>query len=230
MSTIVVTDILPGTTADIADVNTTIASVNAATAAGSIGGDNVAVEGLDRRTMSSAGHVVYTQAAGTNTVNQTGTASAFVHSTGVYVIVPIGAGGVYGGELTTIDMTPSLTTRMLLTATLAFHSLWGLAGTARVRLTMALQISTNSGGAWTTIVGTTRRFQMRETGALADPWVDALAHVVPALANCCTWTVSAAPAATVRYRVVYQTADDTTAGGSDIVFDNGAIFVEPLAT
>ncbi len=230
MSAVTVTDIDPGTTADIGDVNDTISAWNAATAAGQIGGGNVRAEGIDRRCLDSAAHIVAPSAYPSNVVNRTSTGSGLVRSTGVYAVVPVGEVGTYGTELSTLDYTPTLTQSILVTASVYFETdpLTVASAATLPKITLALQRSVNGGGAWTTIAGSVRRFRMRNVGVLSDR--DALGNRIPAICRDCTWTMRDTPSATVRYRVVFLTENDgSVATGSDVAFFNGTIFAEVFA-
>jgi hypothetical protein len=142
VSRVEVTDLIPGEAATSADVNATLDSWSTETAAGSINGDNVRMEGIDRRTLSAEEQVVFTEASGTFT-RIIGSSGA-VTSVGVYVVVP-------GPLDTSTDFTFAEDTELIVHATLYVESNPST-GLRRIRLIM--QESDDSGGSWTDMVGT----------------------------------------------------------------------------
>ena len=113
MSTVTVTDLPPGTAAIAGDVNATMTSWVNGTAAGQIGAINVRQEGIDRRSLSGANHVVFTEETGTNTiVESTASSGAVTNVTGAYIVVTAGI------ALQTNSMTISTSSRVLLHADL----------------------------------------------------------------------------------------------------------------
>lgn len=228
MSTLTITDLPAGTAATSANVNATMTSWNTATAAGQIGAANVRPEGIDRRTMSATAHVVATTEIGTNDVNQISTVGAFTHSTGVYAVVPIGqAAAPYLGTLRTNTMTVAATSQVIVHASTYFVTSPEPTGTPSVLVTLALQRSADGGATWATITGTERAYQMRES-TISDR--DAAGNRLPAIAQSCTWALADNQTGSLTYRVVYKTANDSTAGGSDVNFQEGSIFVEVIGT
>lgn len=71
MSTVTVTELVHGATAQASDINTTNTSWNSATAAGQIGAENFREEGIDARVI--AHNSVYTTGRGTNNFLHTST-------------------------------------------------------------------------------------------------------------------------------------------------------------
>lgn len=219
MSTITVTDLPPGTPATSAGVNQTLSSFNAGTAAGSFVAKNVRLEGIDRRTMSGTGHVVFTTEIGTNTpVSSTGT-SGLVRSTGAWSVVNPGT------ALVTNSVTIVVTHRTILSASVAFTGQYGAAAAPRLYLELVLQQSVDAGVTFTSIIGTHQGFQLRQVGAtLSGPGAE-----IPSLSGCATWSTTITPTGTpTLYRVAFQTTNDASTGGQDINFLDGTIFLEIL--
>lgn len=220
MSTVTVTPLVAGDTARSADVNATLTSWNTGTAAGQIGADNVRVEGVDRRTMSAAEHVVGSAAPGNNTI-VTIPITGPARSTGVWAAVPL---------LTTVDSTYNGTTDVIVHAHVDIRSAaqaGGVVPPEALAVSLRLEVSSNSGASWSPVNGSVQTFQMRETGNLCST---AASPKRPGLKAPATWSVYAGqPTGTRRYRVAYQTAfDGSTAGGVDPDFWAGTIFVEAL--
>ena len=217
MSVAVVTDLPIGEVATSTAVNATATSFQNATAAGALGANNVRLEGVDRRTLSPTGHVVFTTETGTNTPVVVAPVSLVHNATGIYAVVP--------GPLQTGSMTIATTTRVILHCSLYMESLTFLAGTS-LRVTLILQQSADAGVSWSDLTGTLQRFQMRNTGAYCN---QAGTTDIPGISTMATWSVTVvATGNPVLYRCAFQTLNDSTTGGVDIRFDTGTIFVETL--
>lgn len=220
MSTVTITDLDPGTQPTSTAVNATMTSWVNATAAGAIGGNNVRVEGVDRRTMSAAAHVVFTEEVGTNTIADFGTSSAaMTNVTGSYDDI------VCGSNVRTSTTTIDVDTQVILHASVFITG-------ARKALTpsgycrVALQQSTDGGATWTTITGTRQDFRMKDSAALGVSFVDPNAGApddVPGIRATATWGVKVTPpGGAVSYRIGYQTAN------ASFTFLNAQIFLETL--
>lgn len=159
MSTVEVTDLVPGTPATSTDVNDTLDSWNAGTAAGQIDGTNVRVEGIDRWVMNPAGNVVEmdTEAA-EYAVSSASNATAATTALSVVSL----AGG-------TSDMVTPAALNLPLNADVIVHASVRVYGDATLyvatlpEVVLYLQYSTDAGGTWTSFAGSRRRYQMRET-------------------------------------------------------------------
>lgn len=217
MSTITVTPLVAGDTARSADVNATLTSWNAGSAAGQIGAENVRVEGIDRRTMSAAEHVVGSASVGSNTITTIG-ATLAQRSTGVWAGVPLlGCGTVvFGAERYGI-----------LHAHIDFRSASLGAGNPRLQVLFRIEYSENY-GPFTTVVGSVQRFRMRDTGVLCSRTAP---PSIPGLLGSATWSVRVGGSIlnTYQFRVAFQTNfDGASAGGVDPDFLAGTIFLENL--
>lgn len=221
MSTVTVTDLQPGDSTTSTNVNATISSWNSATAAGQIAAPNVRIEGIDRRTLSAAGHVVCTNEAPAMVGSATN--SGLVHSA-VNAVVPLN-GGVTPLQTPAITLA-SIVRIVLLHASVSFTCAPQVTGKPRLLVSLYLEVSTNGGAAWTPIAGTHQEFMTRETGNLSD--LAAVPNLVPGLARCATWGITVPPVNGALYRVAYSTLNDTTAGGVDVIFQTGVIFTEVL--
>lgn len=217
MSTVAITDLEPGTQPTSTAVNATITSWNTATAAGAIGADNVRVEGVDRRTMSAAGHVVATEEIGSNTIVSSAlTSGAVTNTSGSYVVVTCGA-----TNLETNDMTIASTSKVIIHASV-FASGDRKVGAPTGLIQLAIQRSSDGGATWSTLTGTEQNFRYRVQPALylVDPGG---ANFVPGIKASVTWGVAnTVTTGTWRYRVGYQTA------AASAEFLNGVIFPEIL--
>ncbi len=205
-STVTITPLVPGALATSAAVNLTLSSWNSATAAGQIGASNVRLEGIDRRTLSGPGHVVFTEETGTNTPVIVG--ATLATNSVAYALVP-GATCPAAG-----DLSMSTHTRVLLHAALDISSP-ALAPAPLPMITVILQQSTDGGGTWTDLIGTRQRFSVRLIGVLC-----ATATSIPGVVATPGWCVTVAPLATVRYRIAYKTVN------GNFNLNSGTIFVE----
>ena len=220
MSTVTVTDLDPGVDAASADVNATMTSWNSATAAGQIAADNVRMEGIARLTFSNAGQVIATDE--NPALVASATASGLVRSA-AYAVVPLNAAAT---PLQTASITIGAVSRIVLVhASVYFICASQIAAAPRLLVDLILQYSTDGGGAWTSMTGSEQSFQTRQTGNLAN---NGGATQIPALARCATWGYYFVAPATAIYRVAYKTTNDAGAGGVDVNFQNGSIFVEIL--
>lgn len=220
MSTATVTPLVKGDPATSTAINTTITSFNTAMNTSQIAASNVRMEGIDRRAMSGAGHVVETQESGTNTIKNTANSGAVNNPTALYVVVP----GFGGDTLVTNTFTVAASSRMPLHASVWVTSNSANSGAVRLRVDLILQQSVDAGVTWTDITGTRRRCQMRETGALCSA---AANPKIPGLNHSITWSVYVATIGVgTSYRVGYKTVNDSSTGGQDPTFENGTIFVE----
>lgn len=224
MSTVTVTDLPAGTAVVAADVNATLSSWNAATAAGQIGATNIRVEGIDRRTMAVAGNLVE---------KSTASASYFVDSdslasavTGAWTEVQLNGG--LSNMRTQAAITAPATARLILHVSLNVrkNSRTTVANTPRVLL--RLERSTDNGATWSKITGTTRAFQMRDLsvtgfGAIADPSASAL--VVPGVRQSIAWSIYVG---TVNVATLYRVVYDTVNPGAGFIFYGGSISPECL--
>lgn len=210
MSRIEVTDLVPGESATSADVNSSLTSWNTGTAAGSIDETNVRMEGIDRRTMSAAEHVVYTTASGVNT-RVIGPSGGVNNNSGSYAEVP--------GPLTTSDLTFDVNAQIIVHATLYMEGATNTTGTI---VSLIMQSSSNGGGAWSDMVGTRQRFSTGNTASGLNGFTDA-AVPYPGIATSASWSVyfTVAAGQTGMFRIAYQTSDL-----ENINFLSGTIFTE----
>lgn len=219
MSTITVTPLPAGAKALSADVNATLTSWNSGTATGQIGATNVRMEGVDRRTMSAAQHVVNTQAAADNTI-VTIPITGPARSTAAWSGVPL---------LVTVDSAYDGSADVIVHAHVDIRSASQVTGMAQPPLMVGVRIeqSIDAGASWTTVVGTPQWFQMRETGALCSA---AANPKVPGIKAAATWSVYVGKRTnTWRFRVAYYTEyDGSYPNGVDPDFWAGTIFVETL--
>lgn len=161
MSTVAVTDLIPGEAATSADVNATMTSWNTATAAGAIDVENVRPEGIDRRSLSATNHVVDSELVGTNSPIERVTASGNVtNTTGTAAVITYGDGTLATAE----DITLTSGRKLVVHA-----SLYVRGGTLPTSLAatlpavwVVLQKSTDGGAAWSTLSGTRRTFRLRD--------------------------------------------------------------------
>ncbi len=207
MSTITITPLVIGETADSADVNATLSSFNAATAAAQLGSNNVRFEGIDRRTMDADTHVVGSAAYGNNTSVAITTTGPIANATALYVVVP---------GLITASLTIPTTAKCLLHASVGLDNPDQAAG-PMVLVDCILQRSDDVGVSWADLAGTRRRIQMRDTIPAA------LSVNQPGIKASISWTVRITPTgAAALYRVGYKTVN------GNITFTNGTIFPEPF--
>jgi len=218
MSTVTVTDLPPGTAAIAGDVNATMTSWVNGTAAGQIGAINVRQEGIDRRSLSGANHVVFTEETGTNTiVESTASSGAVTNVTGAYIVVTAGI------ALQTNSMTISTSSRVLLHAALSIGSI-AIATAPLPRVWVALQQSTDAGATWITLTGTAQYFEMREVGVSGGDCDNSTILSIPGIAACPAWCVSvSALGGAVLYRIGFQTQNGS------VRFESGTIFPEILS-
>ncbi len=159
MSTVEVTDLVPGTPATSTAVNDTLTSWNTGTAAGQVDGTNVRVEGVDRWVMNPAGNVVEmdTEAA----EYAVDSASNPTAATTALSVVSL-AGG-------TSDMVTPAALNLALNSDVVVHASVHVYGDATLyvatlpEVVLYLQYSTNAGATWTSFPGSRRRYKMRET-------------------------------------------------------------------
>lgn len=221
MSTVTVTPLVEGVVAASADVNATLTSFNDATAAGQLGATNVRQEGIDRRTMSAAGHVVQTQDYGNNTTVATAFAGPTAPSPGAYATV-----------VQTADVTVTLPTKLLIHASCGFHSDPQDTGDPVLLLEFRLEYSDDSGGTWTAMDGTYRPYEMRDVGAYCH--VAGAGPEYPGINNSMTWCWREAlpTGAPRRYRIAYKSTNSTDIvgppPGAAFTIDNGVISIEPF--
>ena len=219
MSTVTVTDLIPGNAALSADVNATITSWNSATAAGQINALNMAMEGSDRRTFSASEHVIFTNEVGTNAPNQSAVSSGAVHNTsGSYIVVTC------GGAMQTNDVTVDSGHRVIVHATVFVVCSRAATGTANYQgVQLVIQRSTDAGVSWSDVTGTTRRVKMRDVGAIAAQVL--CPAYIPGVRHSVTWTVHGVHTSNVpvRWRIAFQT--DTA---DNFTFENAGIWLETL--
>lgn len=220
MSTVTVTDLPPGTAAGSADVNATLTSWNSATAAGQVGAANVALEGVDRRTMSADAHVVSTAESGSDTIVVSTGPSAAAASTGVYTVVTCGV------AIQTNAMTIAVAHKVYIHASVLVRAAAVAAGNPRLLVEVILQQSTDAGVSWTSLVGTRRRFRMRDF-AVANQFTT-VNHEIPGIIGSATWKIGVTSGGTSTiFRMAFQTTNDgNSPGGVNPVFVNATIFPE----
>lgn len=204
MSRVVITDIEAPEEATSARVNSTVTSWNAALAAGALGAANFRQEGIDRRSLSAAGHAVF----------EVATPPVYSHlaslsvTSAVYAVVPLNAGAT---PMMTADITPSSGSDVMVRASTVFVG----DSTSAVNDTLVdlvIERSTDAGATWATMATCSRhRFQ------IGSPSVVHLNAPVMLMGH---QTGAGTP---VRFRLSYKAAPGT------IVFENGVIFAEVYA-
>jgi hypothetical protein len=211
MSRVEVTPLLPGEVATSADVNATLQSWSDNTGPGDISGPNVRLEGIDRRTMSAAEHVVYTTASGTATTVIT-SSGAVSNITGVYAVVP---------SLLTANLTFATNQQIIVHASTYFEV---DTDAAQQTVRLIMQSSTNGGGAWSDMVGTEQYFRVRDAYSAAPVGFTDVATPFPGIATSASWGVyfTAVAASTCMFRIAFQ----TTLAAPTVTFENGTIFTE----
>ena len=219
MSTVTVTDLPAGTAVVAADVNATLSSWNAATAAGQIGTTNVAVEGIDRRTMNVAGNLVEKDTSSAAYFQASDSLASAV--TGAWTEVQLLGGA--SNMRTQAAITAPSTARLLLHVSLDVRKASTVAVANMPRVLFRLERSTDNGATWSKVTATTRSFRMRDTGTTSDPSASAL--TAPGVRQSVAWSLYVATTnAATLYRVVY----DTVNPGAGFIFYNGTISPECL--
>ena len=137
MSRVAVTELPAGTPATTTDVNATISSWNAALAAGALESDNVRLEGIDRRSLSSAGHAVM------GLFDQATAASLGLVTSAVDVAL-----------VTSSNLTPSPGGSIIVRAS-TFYFGEDQYSVNPTTVTLSIQSSTDGGTVWSTITATT---------------------------------------------------------------------------
>lgn len=215
MSTVTITDLTPGLGAASADLNATSTSWVNATAAGQIGANNVRMEGIDRRSLSGAAHVVATAEMVDNTIVQSSTPTAGVASV-AYAQLTLGG----ATDIKTPARTIATASQVIVHASVSFEGAARSIVGATPELYLILQSSTNGGGAWSSLAGTTQVFQMREIGLLCDR---SAVLDTPAIVGTATWAhLHVHGGVSTEYRVAFKTTIGT------IIFTSGIIFLEVL--
>ena len=159
MSTVTVTDLVPGTPATSTAVNASLNSWNTGTAAGQIAGTNVRVEGVDRWVMNPAGNVVEmdTEAA---EYEEASPSAATAAATALSVV------SLAGGAS---PMVTPAALNLPLNADVIIHASVRVYGDATLyvatlpEVVLYLQYSVDAGATWLSFLGSRRRYQMRET-------------------------------------------------------------------
>ena len=163
MSTVEVTDLVPGTPATSTAVNQSLASWNTGTAAGQIGGTNIRVEGVDRWVMNPAGNVVEmdTEAA----EYEESVASAATAATTALSVVSLDGGA--SDMVTPAVLNLPLGVDVIIHASVRVYSV-AIAAAPLPEVVLYLQYSVDAGATWLSFPGSRRRYQMRDTGALCS--------------------------------------------------------------
>lgn len=220
MSTVAITPLVPGEVAKSADVNSTINSFNAGTAAGMLVAQNVRVEGIDRRTMSADQHVVGTDEYGDNTTVYVDDTGPIQNATALWVGVP---------GLQTASVTVTLPTRLLLHASLRIDGATAtFLSTARLRVQLRLERSDDAGLTWTYLDGTYRSFRFKDLNTALGATILATL-VTPGIQRSVSWSLYTLPTGNPAiYRVAFKTTDaGDVPGGTDPNIKGATIFIEP---
>ncbi len=210
MSTVEVTDLVPGTPATSTAVNQTLSSWNTGTAAGQVDGTNVRVEGVDRWVMNPAGNVVEmdTEAA---EYEEASPSLATAASTALSVVSL--AGGT-SDMVTPAALNLALNSDVVVHASVRVYS-EAIAPAALPEVVLHLQYSTDAGGTWTSFVGSRRRYQMRETDDLCSINLSTTIPGIDQTATWAHWFVSLAD--DYLFRVAFENTDGV------FTFDSGVI-------
>lgn len=215
MSVVLVTDLPAGDTADSADVNATLDSFTNGTAAGSLVGVNVRMEGVDRRTLDINGGVVSQGNSGGTYFQDTGSGAV---SSVAYAVIPLGGGA--SPMVMPAAITAPVSARLILHASVRVTKA-AIAATANLpRVWCELEQSVDGGGVYTKITGSERSISMRQTDALCDPTPG---NAVPGISQTISWSqyVATTNVATL-YRVTYRTVNGTFS------FNDGVITPEVI--
>ncbi len=222
MSTVTITNLPPGTAATSTAVNASLTSWNSGTAAGQIGAANIRMEGVDRRTMSAANHVVETTEVANNTIIVSTAASGAVRSTAPAITVV-----TCGIAMTTATMTINIDHIPYIHASISVLSASLAAAMPRLLVEVFLQVSIDAGATWTELTGTRRYFQPRDTNVN-------LTGGNPILGICgsVSWMTKVTGGAARSFRIAFTTTNDgASVGGTDAIFDNAipaAALMSPL--
>jgi hypothetical protein len=217
MSTVTVTDLVPGTEATSTGPNATITSFNAATAAGQIGATNIRTEGVDRWVLNPATNVVemdtesaeFSVAAASNLINSV-----------AYAVVPL-AGGASPMVTAAGVVVPSAPAAPIVHASVVVYNVTALFAGTYPEVWLRIERSTDGGGVWAPVTGTERHYKMRLTGILCSV---NLTTDIPAIYRTVMWVVYDAGGIgnTTLWRVVYRTLNGS------FTFENGHISPQVL--
>lgn len=215
MSTIAVKDLVPGTSATSADVNSTLTSINTACAALALGSDNVRVEGIDRRTMARINHVVETG----STVGKVSVAAygPVQNLTGTPVALQDGAGNPMQ---TTADVTVASPGEVNIHASVMVECVASNAAAPFPMVIMVLQRSVDAGATWVTLTGSRRRFRMRNVTTAFNGSLNG----IPGVSDSVSWASNDVALLATSWRIAFETVSAT-----GFTFLNSEIFPVILA-
>lgn len=211
MSTVEVTDLVPGTPATSAAVNLTLTSWNTGTAAGQIAGTNIRVEGVDRWVMNPAGNVVEmdTEAA------EYAVASASNATAAATALTVVSLAGGASPMVTPAVLNIPQDADVIVHASVRVYG-DAIAAAPLPEVVLYLQYSVDAGATWLSFFGSRRRYQMRDTGVLCSLNVST---DIPGIDQTVTWAHYFVPAVADDYlfRVAFENTDGV------FFFDGGVI-------
>jgi hypothetical protein len=209
MSRVVITDLVPGASANSSDVNATITSWNNAAGAGDIGPNNVRQEGIDRRTLSFPEQAVQSEGAGAfaDTLFASSASSGAVTNPGPYAAVTLGG--------TDMMLGPHLGTGNPSSDNIVIRASVTFFADNLCLVSCVFQVGPTNAGPWTTQTTTRQQFLALEVVA-AQPAPLCVGTYTAGLVispdNQNTWC-----------RVAY------TATPNNVTFSNGVLYVEDYA-
>jgi len=216
MSRVTVTDLPAGTAVVAADVNATLSSWNAATAAGQIAETNVAVEGIDGRSVSNTTNVVEQNVKASDRF-VTAVSTPIANATGSPVVILMNAGAT--PMQSQVAITASASANLMIHATIHAEA-DAIPAAALPRVWCCLLKSTDNGATWSTILNSGRKYEMRNCGTLSDP---AGVNVIPGINHTFAWSMHVTTAGVSTLYAIGFESQNTT-----VNFDSGVLMHELL--